>query len=70
MTHNSYLRHNDVYNIGLANASAAEEEASIQRILGQENFVHQFWNLSLRRWRKSHNENVDISKPEGFWFQG
>ena len=34
MTHNLYIRHNDVQNIGLVNASTAEGETSIQRIFG------------------------------------
>ena len=32
-----------------------------------ETFVHQVWNLSLRRWRESRIEIVDISKPEYGW---
>ena len=34
MTHNTYMSHNDVYNIDLAHASAAEGKANIQLILG------------------------------------
>ena len=34
MTHNPFIRHNVVLSIGLANASATEEKASVQRILG------------------------------------
>ena len=34
MTHSPDTRHNDVLNIGLANASTSYGEASVQRILG------------------------------------
>ena len=79
MTHNPYLRHNDVSNIGLANASAAEGEASIQRILGYvirwlskkklyTNFGTSFSDANVSLTMKTPIFQ-SLNTDEGFWFQ-
>ena len=65
----TYSLHTSYWRLKYWFGSAAEGEASIQWILRcavhcHKKCVHQFWHHFLWRWPTSHNENIDISKPE------